>query len=82
MGETLLELVPLRFVPGVPRFITDFTMGVGEVCIGLPVSESCPGLLAHGVKAGNGTPPLLDVWKGLRHAMLNTSQLRRCQVAA
>ena len=55
----MLKLVVFELVAGFPFLITDFRTGAGEVCMGLPLSDSWPGLLAHGVNAGKGTPPVL-----------------------
>ncbi len=55
----MLTLVVFELVAGFPLLITDLRIGAGEVCMGLPLTESWPGLLAHGVNAGNGTPPFL-----------------------
>ena len=55
IGEALCR-VPFCML-FVPLLMNDLEIGVGVVCIGLPASEGRPGLFAHGVKAGKGTPP-------------------------
>lgn len=57
IGEGLASVAARKPVPRLGSVLN--LLCTGEVSIGLPWSEFESGLLAKGLSAGNGTPPLL-----------------------
>ena len=57
IGEALPAVVGRKPVPRLGIVLN--LLCTGDISMGLPRSEDCAGLLAKGLSAGNGTPPLL-----------------------